>query len=186
MNDELSRIRSMAWKRLQEDGRLPEGWRLQAQSFVSELREDQLRSIAETWLMEYLLHRDRMITLEDERASLPMPETTKPVALFVTPLRATPLSETILARVRDIAAATATDLAAEWSPDLLTQTIRLRDGRETTWGAATLDEHRERLAMFTANAAANLEGAARHRKAIDDIERGRVTNLNELSLRVAS
>lgn len=71
-------------------------------------------------------------------------------------------------------------LRAEWTSELLDQLIAMPDGTTTTWGHATIDQHRERLAMFQANAIANIEGAARHQQAIEDLESAGVSTLAEL------
>lgn len=64
----------------------------------------------------------------------------------------------------------AQQLAIEWTQDLLGTTFGLPDGTLTTWGEATVEQHRERLRMFTAQAVTGIEGAARHRQAIQEIE----------------
>lgn len=62
------------------------------------------------------------------------------------------------------------DLKVQWTSDLLAQRITMPDGTSTTWGDASVAQHRERLEMFKANAVANIEGAARHQQAIEDLE----------------
>ena len=44
--------------------------------------------------------------------------------------------------------------------ELLATTFSLGDGIEVTWGAATVDQHRQRVAMLTRTAAGTLETAA--------------------------
>lgn len=72
-------------------------------------------------------------------------------------------------------------LRVEWTAELLGSTIAMPDGTLTTWGAATLDQHQERVAMFEANAVANAEGAARHLRAVADLNEAGVGSLNELA-----
>lgn len=71
-------------------------------------------------------------------------------------------------------------LRIEWTAELLESEISMPDGRRTTWGAASLDDHRKRKAMFESNAVANLEGAARHAKAIEDLESTGASCLNDV------
>ena len=67
-----------------------------------------------------------------------------------------------------------------WSGDLRSQAIRMPDGETTTWGAATIEQHARRVAMFATTATANIEGAARHRRAIDDLKAAGVATLDDL------
>lgn len=77
-------------------------------------------------------------------------------------------------------------LRVEWTSELLASEFAMPDGVRTTWGEATIDQHRERLAMFTANAQANIEGAARHQKAIDELSASGATSLRDLLAGVPS
>jgi hypothetical protein len=72
------------------------------------------------------------------------------------------------------------ELRIEWTRDLLDASIALPDGRVTTWGEATVDEHEARAELFTRNAIANAEGAARHRQAIDELNASGARTLREL------
>lgn len=72
------------------------------------------------------------------------------------------------------------ELRLEWTNELLAAGFALPDGTTTTWGDATIDQHRSRLEMLTANAVANADAAARHMKAIDEIEAAGCSSLNEL------
>ena len=69
------------------------------------------------------------------------------------------------------------ELKVEWTAELLASVFALSDGSLVTWGEATVDQHRERVEMFTMNAQANMEGAARHLKAIEHIEQSDSVNL---------
>lgn len=68
----------------------------------------------------------------------------------------------------------------EWTQELLGSEFALPNGQRVTWGEATAEQHATRLAMFMDKAAANLEGAARHRKALDELEKMGAANLNAL------
>lgn len=63
------------------------------------------------------------------------------------------------------------DLKIEWTAELLSSSFALRDGTVVTWGEATADQHRERRKMFLTNAHVNMEGAARHEVAINELEK---------------
>lgn len=73
------------------------------------------------------------------------------------------------------------ELRMEWTAELLDSTFALSNGERVKWGAATIDDHRDRLAMFTANAKANMQGAARHSAAIDELEASGAPCLNDLT-----
>jgi len=73
----------------------------------------------------------------------------------------------------------------EWTEELLGSEFALPDGTRVRWGAATVDQHRERFELFRRNAHANLEGAARHRRAIEALEAAHVSSLYELAARAA-
>lgn len=71
-------------------------------------------------------------------------------------------------------------LHAEWTEDLLNSSFALPDGEQVTWGSATTEQHQARVAMFMNNAMTNLEGAARHERAIDDLVSHGSRTLNDL------
>lgn len=71
------------------------------------------------------------------------------------------------------------DLRLEWTDDLLTSRFTLRDGSSVTWGEATVAQHKDRVDIFMDNVAANMDGAARHNKAIAAIEAAGVACLND-------
>lgn len=77
-------------------------------------------------------------------------------------------------------------LRMEWTEELRQSTFALRDGTLVTWGAASRAHHEERVAIFRANAEANLEGAARHMAAIDTLESTGADCLDEAVGRVAA
>jgi hypothetical protein len=75
----------------------------------------------------------------------------------------------------------AAELRIEWTAELLASPFALPDGTRVTWGEASLAQHQERVEMFEANVAANVEGAARHRRAIDALQEARAGCLNDLA-----
>jgi len=71
-------------------------------------------------------------------------------------------------------------LRIEWTNELLSTEIAMPDGTRTTWGAATIDQHAERAEMFEQMAQGNIEGAVRHRKAIDELRASGVDSLAQM------
>ncbi len=67
----------------------------------------------------------------------------------------------------------------QWTEELLNAEIATGDGTMTTWGDATIDQHKARMAMHKKNAMAGAEGYARHAAAIADIQAAGVTTLRE-------
>lgn len=72
------------------------------------------------------------------------------------------------------------EVKMQWTQDLLDTGFALPDGTTVTWGDATVDQHKQRAQMFTANAAANIKGAARHTQAVRDLEASGVETLRTL------
>lgn len=175
-----------AWKIVAVGGRLPKGWRASLHSFVKTLPPEVLAVIAEQWLADDLTSRDRSATLREERAVIDAPPAPVVRELWQTPPRETDQAKTLRSRVGEIVAQTASALHSEWEPSFLRQIIRMPDGREVTWGAATVADHETRLQMFTVNAVANLEGAARHERAIRDIRTAGIRCLSDLNAVVAA
>lgn len=68
----------------------------------------------------------------------------------------------------------------KWTAELLGTEFALPDGTAVTWGEATVEDHEARQQMFMRNAHGNLEGAARHSQAINDLRAGNVSTLNDL------
>lgn len=94
------------------------------------------------------------------------------------------ISEKHAARLLERLGKTLTDYAAglriEWTAQLLASPFALPDGTQVTWGAATIDQHRLRVAMFSATALASLEGAGRHERAVCELQAAGVGTLAEL------
>lgn len=72
-------------------------------------------------------------------------------------------------------------LSIEWSPRLLSTSIHMPDGTRTTWGKASIAQHEARARMFTDQAAAGVEGAALHRRAIETLRAAGATTLDGLT-----
>ena len=64
--------------------------------------------------------------------------------------------------------------------ELLGSEFALGDGRRVTWREATVNDHRQRIALLTHNAAANAEAATRHEKAVELIVHAGVATLGEV------
>lgn len=71
-------------------------------------------------------------------------------------------------------------LHIEWTAELLDTEFALGDGTRVTWGEATAEQHRSRAELFANNAAANLEGAARHQKAVAALLESGASTLRDL------
>lgn len=71
----------------------------------------------------------------------------------------------------------------EWTQELLGSEFAVGDGTVTTWGEATREQHQARMAIHKRNAAAGMEGYARHAAALDEIDRSGATCLRD-ALRV--
>jgi hypothetical protein len=69
----------------------------------------------------------------------------------------------------------------ETTRELLGTLFALGDGIETTWGAATVDQHEQRIEMLTKNAAGLTETAARHQAAVRMIKDAGVSCLADLA-----
>lgn len=67
----------------------------------------------------------------------------------------------------------------EWTQELLESRFALPDGSTVEWGAATIDDHRQRVEMFQGYAEASIEGGARHQQAIDALTESGAECLNE-------
>ena len=61
-------------------------------------------------------------------------------------------------------------LHVEWTEELLHTSFSLGDGRIVTWGAATVLDHQERVALFLEKGSICLDGAAKHEAAIQVIQ----------------
>lgn len=73
----------------------------------------------------------------------------------------------------------AAELRMEWNDELLRSDFALADGSKVTWGDASREDHEWRASMHSKNAAAGIEGAARHRAAIDLLVQTGANTLND-------
>lgn len=71
-------------------------------------------------------------------------------------------------------------IIVEWTFELLETEIAMPDGTRTTWGNATLDQHEIRRTMLADSAMANMEAAARHANAIEQLKSSGASNLAAL------
>lgn len=74
----------------------------------------------------------------------------------------------------------AAHLRMEWTTELLASSFALGDGTSTTWGAATIAQHEQRIGMLTDHAGATLETAARHRAAVEAIRTAGAERLDQV------
>jgi len=85
-------------------------------------------------------------------------------------------------RISDIITDHAHHIAMQWTAELLAASFAVdQTGTTVRWGAATIDEHSRRVSMLTANAGGNIDAAARHQRAIDDLSAGGASTLDELA-----
>lgn len=75
----------------------------------------------------------------------------------------------------------ASQMALELTTELLRSEFALGDGVRVKWGDATSAQHEQRYAMLLKNAAANAEGAARHRAAVNMLEKSGASCLAEVA-----
>lgn len=68
----------------------------------------------------------------------------------------------------------------ELTTELLGTVIALGDGRKTTWGAASVDDHRQRMELLTDQAMGTFETVVLHEKAIEMIEGSSAACLNDV------
>ena len=61
-------------------------------------------------------------------------------------------------------------LYVEWTDELLDAEFATGDGSTVRWGEATREQHEDRYNMHKRNAMAGMEGAARHRQAIETLD----------------
>lgn len=78
------------------------------------------------------------------------------------------------------------EMRVQWTQELLDSQFNMPDGTTVTWGTATREQHEARYEMFKNNAMANMEGAARHKQAMQQIDSAGVTTLLELTSAVAA
>lgn len=82
--------------------------------------------------------------------------------------------------IQDSITTRAQEMFAEWTAELLSSTFALADGTRVTWAEATAQQHRDRIAMLTKQAAGTIETAALHERALRDMGQAGVTRLADL------
>lgn len=164
-----------------------------ADAWVKTLKRSELLACSAAWISEQIESRHRAETLRIEREAsrrtiaaqdappaLPVEDETFRVvkaASEASSVRIAALARAVteqVSRHRD-------SMVIEWSAELLARQISLPDGTQTTWGAATREQHIARAEMFEKFATANIEGAARHRRAAEDLKVAGVPTLNALT-----
>jgi hypothetical protein len=83
--------------------------------------------------------------------------------------------------IHDAEAAYRDQIRLELTAELLSSEFALGDGRRPTWGTASIEDHRARIAMQQGKAEAVIKDAARHGKAIEMLEGSGASCLNELA-----
>lgn len=69
----------------------------------------------------------------------------------------------------------------DWTADLLASEFAVGDGSLVTWGRATANQHRARVALLARNARGNLEAIRRHEAALTTIAESGVACLDEVT-----
>lgn len=157
-------------------------------SVVAKLSREDLKRLAVIYLLGEVSSRSRRIVLGVEREAQQ-----RPVSL-VNHRRLTRKRDEQYARedaerarkhgeeLRGLIESYGEQLRVEWTTELLDSPFALADGTLVTWGDATVSQHEERRDMFTTNAYANIEGAARHGRAIQELTSAGISRLNELKV----
>lgn len=72
-----------------------------------------------------------------------------------------------------------TRIRMNWSPTLLAQEFALGDGSLTTWAAATIEQHEQRISLLAQNIRGNGVAVQRHEAAVIEIMEHRAETLAE-------
>lgn len=154
---------------------------------IFEWDADDLLDCAVAYGEEMVRAARRERTLDVERRDAPAPRDRRPLRERLDPERRARMDEReerssrkFFDRLGEIIEDMTEEMHAAWTADLLDAEIAMPDGTLTTWGEATIEQHRERYAMHERNAQAGIEGAARHRRAIGDLETTGAPDLNTL------
>lgn len=166
-----------------------------AQDLVRGLPEGFLRRLAVEFIVERVRGQVRQITLAAERRAMREQLMHELTTSGPPPGRRVRRSTEEAAEAEEARANAFANMAArvgvlvsdyvesariQWTQDLLDSPFSLADGTQVLWGDATVDQHRERLAIFTRNAAANIEGAARHKAALEALSTTGAPTLREM------
>lgn len=165
-----------------------------AGSYVDRWTEEEMRDAAALFLSREASADVRTRTLQAERAAelaAPKPtreeaararqerESERMVARREREQRSNEYYSGLVARLMPIINEHTERLRLQWTEELLASPFALPDGTVVVWGEATEAQHRQRLDMFMANAAANVEGASRHQQALEALSASGARTLNE-------
>ena len=161
-----------------------------ATSVVAEFSRSPVLNMAEMWVMDQLADIQRAVGLDREREA----EKLAGIILKEEEVRRRALPP--IKRRRSVEAPPERDYWAEmtatvqsaldeyaerkhleWTQDLLDTAFALGDGRRIRWGAATVEDHKQRVQLLQGNAVGNLQTAARHLVAIRELEQSGVIDL---------
>lgn len=92
--------------------------------------------------------------------------------------------ERMAGRITSLVATMAAEIRLETTRELLESVFALGDGVEVTWGDATVEQHRQRIALLVGNATGNVEAAVRHEAAIQMIAAADARCLREVAPQV--
>lgn len=87
----------------------------------------------------------------------------------------------ILGHARNAVSSMVHELKIEWTAELLDTVVALGDGTKVAWGEATYAQHDQRASMLERNGAVNLEAAARHRRAMEELEAAGAETLRQMT-----
>lgn len=93
--------------------------------------------------------------------------------------RALPVDTGTVGKMHSLAQSIVSTAVQDWS-DILDLCFRLPDGRPTTWGDASVEEHRACAQAMEYNAAGLITTAARHLMAVQELQRAGVDSLKDL------
>ena len=150
------------------------------------MSRDELEHLAAAYLLAQVKMRNRAVTLtverDSERVVVPAPAA-DPVRLAEFRAEQAERDARNVSKLVDIVSAAtakfAAELRMEWTRELLDSEFALGDGTTVRWGDATMDQHEYRYQLHARNAQAGLEGAARHKEAIDTLNTTGASTLRE-------
>lgn len=151
------------------------------EDWVLHLREEDLRTLATAYLVHTIRKLNREAVHETEVTAIRPVVAAADIPVDMDAVQATvERMQHLHALVTESVRSYMLDLSMAWTPALLAERIAMPDGEQTTWGAATVAQHRRRAEMFEAQAEAGIDGAARHRLAMAELEATGSDNLNAL------
>jgi hypothetical protein len=151
-----------------------------ARQAVAKQRPEVYRELAIAAIVDSIRRHVRAETLAIERKSVDRSKFKfEPTPEFLE--REAERSRQFWQHMNQITEQFAAELKAEWTAELLSSEFALADGTTVTWGDATVEQHEQRVELFTRNAVANAEGAARHKLAIEALKQSGSPTLNDLA-----